>query len=161
MGLERLFLLQSQRKVISKNVQLPHTYTHLTCYQSNFSKQIFNSTWTVKSHMFKLDLEKAEEPEIELPTSVGSLKKQETSRKTSTSALLITPKPLTVWIATNCGKFFKRWEEQTTLPAFWEICMQVKKQQLELDMEQQNSSRLGKEYQGSILSTCLFNLNAE
>ena len=51
--------------------------------------------------MFKLDLEKAEEPEIKLPTSVGSLKKQESSRKTATSALLTTPKPLTVWITTN------------------------------------------------------------
>ena len=67
--------------------------------------------------MFKLNLEKAEEPEIKLSTSVGSLEKQENSRKTSTSALLITPKPLTVWITTNCGKFFKRWEYQTTLPA--------------------------------------------
>ena len=54
------------------------------------------------------------------------------------------PKPLTVWI-TNCGKFFKRWEYQTTLPASWEICMQVKKQQLELDMEQQTYSKSGKE----------------
>ena len=51
--------------------------------------------------MFKLDLEKAEEPEIKLPTSAGSLKRQESSRKTSTSALLTTPKPLTVWIMTN------------------------------------------------------------
>ena len=51
--------------------------------------------------MFKLDLEKAEEPEIKLPTSVGSLKKQENSRKTSTSALLTMPKPLTGWITTN------------------------------------------------------------
>ena len=60
---------------------------------------------------------KAEEPEIKLPTSAGSLKKQESSRKTSTSALLTTPKPLTVWITTNRGKFFKRGEYQTTLPA--------------------------------------------
>ena len=60
---------------------------------------------------------KAEEPEIKLPTSVGSLKKQESSRKTSTSTLLTTPKPLTVWITTNCGKFLKRWEYQTTLSA--------------------------------------------
>ena len=67
-------------------------------------------------------------------------------QKTSTSALLTMPKPLTVWITTNCGKFFKRWEYQTTGPASWEICMQVKKQQLELDMEQQNGSKLGKEY---------------
>ena len=84
--------------------------------------------------MFKLDLVKAEEPEIKLPTSVGSSKKQESSRKTSASALLTMPKPVTVWITTNCGKFFKRGEYQTTWPASWEICMQVKKQQLELDM---------------------------
>ena len=57
---------------------------------------------------------KAEEPEIKLPTSAGSLKKQESSRKTSLSALLTLPKPLTVWITINCGKFFKRWEYQTT-----------------------------------------------
>ena len=90
--------------------------------------------------MFKLNLEKAEAPEIKLPTSVGLSKKQENSRKTSTSALLIVPKPLTVWITTNCGKFWKRWEYQTTLPASWEICMEVKKQQLELDMEEQPGS---------------------
>ena len=53
--------------------------------------------------MYKLDLEEAEEPQIKLPTSVGSSKKQENSRKTSTSA------SLTVCITTNCGKFFKRW----------------------------------------------------
>ena len=55
--------------------------------------------------MFKLDLEKAEEPEIKLPTSVGSSKEQDSSRKTFTSALLTMPKPLTVWITINCGKF--------------------------------------------------------
>ena len=91
--------------------------------------------------MFKLDLEKAQEPEIKLPTFAGSLQKQESSRKTSTPALLTTPKPLTVWITTNCGKLFQTWEYQTTLSASWEICMQVKKQQLELDMEQQNGSK--------------------
>ena len=96
--------------------------------------------------MFKLDFEKAEEPEIKLPTSAGSSKKQEISRKMSTSALLTMPKPLIVWITTNHGKVFKGWEYQTTLPASWEICMQVKKQQLELDMEQQTGSKLGKEY---------------
>ena len=60
--------------------------------------------------------------------------------------LLTTPKPLTVWITTNCGKFLNRWEYQTTLPASWEICMQVKKQQLELYMEKQTSSKSRKEY---------------
>ena len=60
--------------------------------------------------MFKLDLEKAEEPEIKLPTSVESLKNKRVPEKTSTSALLTMSRPLTVWITTNCGKFFKRWE---------------------------------------------------
>ena len=69
------------------------------------------------------------------------LEKQESSRKTSTSALLTMPKPLTMWITINCGKFWKRWEYQTTWPASWEICMQVRKQQLELDMEQQTGSK--------------------
>ena len=90
--------------------------------------------------MFKLVLEKAEEPEIKLPTSVESSKKQENSRKTSISALLAMPKPLTVWITINYGKFWKRWEYQTIWPTSWEICMQVRKQQLELDMEQQTGS---------------------
>ena len=96
--------------------------------------------------MFKLVLEKAEEPEIKLPTSAGSWKKQESSRKTSIFALLTMPKPLTVWITINCGKFFKRSEYQTTWPASWEICMQVKKPQLEPDMEHQTGSKLGKGY---------------
>ena len=60
---------------------------------------------TVNFLMFKLVLEKAKEPEIKLPTSTVSLKKQESSRKTSISALLTMPKPLTVWITINCGKF--------------------------------------------------------
>ena len=51
-----------------------------------------------------------------------------------------------VWITTNCGKFLKRWEYQTTWPASWESCMQVRKQQLELDMEQQTGFKSGKEY---------------
>ena len=55
--------------------------------------------------MFKLVLEKAEEPEIKLTTSVGLSKKQDSSRRTSISALLTMPKPLTVWITINCGKF--------------------------------------------------------
>ena len=94
----------------------------------------------MKSQMFKLDLEKAEEPEIKMPTSVGSQKKIEL-QKNIYFWLMITPKPLTVWITTNCGKFFKRWEYQTTSPASWKICMQVKKQLLEPDMEQQTGSK--------------------
>ena len=101
----------------------------------------FSNMWTMNFQMFKLVLEKAEKPEIKLPTSAGSWKKQESSRKTSISALLTMPKPLTVWITVNCGKFWKIWEYQTTWPASWETYMQVRKQQLELDMEQQTGSK--------------------
>ena len=96
----------------------------------------------VNFQMFKLVLEKEpEEPEIKLPTSAAPWKKQESSRKTTISVLLITPKPLTVRITINYGKFWKRWEYQTTWPASWETYMQVRKQQLELDMEQHTGYR--------------------
>ena len=85
----------------------------------------------------KLLLEKAEESEIKLPTSAGSWEKEESSRKTSISAFLTMPKPLTVWITINSGRFWERREYQTTRPAAWETDMQVRKQQLELDMEKQ------------------------
>ena len=91
--------------------------------------------------MFKLVLEKAEEPEIKLPTFAGSLKKQESSRKNIHFCFIDYAKPLTVWITTNCRKFFKSWEYQTTWPASWETYMQVRKLQLELDMEQQPGSK--------------------
>ena len=93
--------------------------------------------------MFKLDFKKAEEPEIKLPTSVLSSEKQESSRKISISALLTTSKPLTLWITTNC-KILQKMEYQVTLSAAWEIYMQVKKQHLELNMEQQTGSKLGR-----------------
>ena len=68
-------------------------------------------------------------------------KKWESFQKTSISALLTMPKPLTVWITINCGKFWKRWGYQTAWPASWETYMQVRKQQLELDMEQETGSK--------------------
>ena len=138
------FSFQPQRKAMPKNAhtaaQLHSSHT-LVKWCSNFSKWGFSNMWTMSFQMFKLVLEKAEEPDIKLPTSTGSWKNQESSRKTSVSALLTMPKPLTVWITINCGKFFKRWESQTTWPASWETCMQVRKQQLELDMEQQTGSK--------------------
>ena len=138
------FSFQSQRKAMPKNVQTTaqiYSSHTLAKYCSKFSKPSFNSTWTMNFQIVKLDLEKAEEPEIKLQTSVGSLKKPESSRKTSTSALLTMPKPLTVWITIHCGNFWKRWEDQTTWPASWEICMHVRKQQLEVNMEQQTGSK--------------------
>ena len=74
------------------------------------------------------------------------IRMQENSRKTFASASLTMLKPLTMWITTNCEKFLKRREYQSILPISWEICMQVKKQQLELDMEQQTGSKVVKKY---------------
>ena len=102
--------------------------------------------WTVNFQMFKMDLEKTEELEIKIANICWIIEKAREFRKTCTSALLTMSKPLIVWITRNCGKFFKRWEYQTTWPASWETCMQVRKQQLELDMEQQTGCTSGKEY---------------
>ena len=110
--------------------------SHTSKVSSKLSKPGFSNSWTVNFQMFKLVLEKSEEPKIKLPTSAGSWKKQESSRKISISALLTMPKPLTVRITINWN-ILKKLEYQTTWPASWEICMQVRKQQLELDMEQQ------------------------
>ena len=139
------FSFQSQRKAMPKNAQTTahlHSSHMIAKWCSKFSKHAFNSTWIMNFQMFKLDFEKAGGPEIKLTISIGSLKKQESSRKTS--ALLTMPKPLTVWITKNCGKFFKRWEYEITLPASWEICMQVRKQQLKPDMKQWTGLKLGK-----------------
>ena len=133
-----------QRKAMPKKAQITtqlHSSHTLVKYFSKFSEPDFSNMWTMIFLMFKLVSERAEEPEIKLPTSAGSWKKQESSRKTSISALLTMGKPLTMWITINFGKFWKRWEYQTTWSASWEICMQFKKQQLELDVEQQAGSK--------------------
>ena len=104
----------------------------------------FNSTWTKNFQMFKM--EKAEEQENKLPTSIGSSKKQENSRKTSTSASLTMLKPLTIWITTN-WKILHDMGMPDTLPVSWETCMQIKKQQSGLDIDNEwTGSKLGKEY---------------
>ena len=139
-GLEKSVCIPIPKKGIAKEFSNYRTIAHISHASKvmlKFSKQGFSSTWAMNSQMFKLDSEDAEEPEIKLLTSDGSKKKQESCRKTSTYTLLTTSKPLLVWITKNCGKFFKRWEYQTSLPASWEICMQVKKQWLEPDTEPQ------------------------
>ena len=156
-GLEKVsFHCNHKERQCQRMLKLPHNCTHLTCWQSNaqYSPRQFNSTWTMNFQMFRLD----ELPDVQAGFRKGRgtrhqianicwiIEKRESSRKTPTSALLTMPKPLTVWITINCGKFFKRWEYQTTWPASWEICMQVRKQPLELDMEQQTGSKLEKEY---------------
>ena len=96
----------------------------------------FSNMWTVNFQMFKLVLEKAEEPEIKLPTSAGSWKKQE-FQKNIYFCFIYYAKDFDCG-SQQTGKFWKRWEYQTTWPASWEMCMQVKKQ---LDMEQQTGSK--------------------
>ena len=109
--------------------------------------------------MLKLVLEKAEEPEIKLPASVGLLIKQENSRKTSISALLTMPKPLTMCIMTNYEKFLKRWKYQTTLPAFQNLCSSRRSR---TGRETMDCFQIRKGVrQGCILSHCLFNFYKE
>ena len=91
--------------------------------------------------MFKLYLEKTEEPEIKLPTSAGSSKKPREFQENIYFCFIDYAKAFDYMDHNNCGKFFKRWEHQTTWPASWEVFMLVKKQQLELDMEQQTGSK--------------------
>ena len=133
------FSFQSQTKAMPKNsktaaqLHSSHTLVMFKILQARLQQYVNREL-----QMFKLVLEKAEEPEIKLPTSAGSLKKLENSRKTSISALLTMPKPLTVWITINYGKFWKRWNTRPAdLPR--EICMQVRKQQLEMAMKEHAS----------------------
>ena len=106
----------------------------------------FSSMWIENFQMCKLGL-KNRGTRDQIINIRWIIEKARNSRKTSTSASLTMLKPLTMWITTNCGKFFKRWEYQITLPASWETWMMlVNKQQLELDMKQQTGSKLRKEY---------------
>ena len=133
---------QSQGKTMPKNAQITaqlhssHTLVKLKILQARLQQYMNRELPDVQA-----GFRKWKEQEIKVPTSAGSWKKQESSRKTSISALLTMPKPLTVWITINCGKFWKRWAYQITWPDSWETYMQVRKQQLELDMEQQTGSK--------------------
>ena len=105
-GLEKVsFHSNPKEGKCQRMFKLPHSCTHFTCQQGIAQKPSSQAS-TKKFQMYKLDLEKAEEPEIKLAKSVGPQKKQENSRKTSASLTMI--QPLTVWITTNCGKFLKR-----------------------------------------------------
>ena len=129
-------------------LKLPHNCTHLTprkvmlkILQARLQQYMNHELPDVPA-----GFRKGRGTRDQIANICGSLKKQESSRKTSISALLTTPKPLTVCITINCESFLKSWENQTTWTASWEICMQVRKQQLKLDMEQQTGSKSAKEY---------------
>ena len=134
------FSFQSQRKAMPNNAN--YCTIALISHASKVVLKILQARLQQYVNCELRDVQdgfrKAEEPEIKLPTTTGSLKKQESSRKTSISLLLTMPKPLIVWITRNSGKFLKRWEYQTCL---LRNLYQVRKQQLELDMEQQTGSQ--------------------
>ena len=145
-GLQRSFSLQSPKKVISKNVQLPQSSTHLTCYKYNLSKQVFNSKYI----------------NCEIPYVQAGFRKGRGTRDPSVNICWIVEKGIefeknTYFCFIDHEKSFEcwsqqtvenlqRWEYQTVLPAFWEICMQIKMQQLQLNMEEQSGSKSGTEY---------------
>ena len=109
-GLEKVSFIPMSKKGNAKECSNYHTIVLISHASKVILKILQARLQQYVKHelqMFKLYLEKAEESEIKFPTSVGSSKKQESSRKTSTSPLLSMPKPLTMWITTNFGKFLK------------------------------------------------------
>ena len=144
-----------------KNVQFTaqlHSSHTLVNYYSKFSKPGFSNTWTMNFQMFKLVLQKAEEPEIKLPTSPGSSKNQESSRKTSISALLTMPKTLTVWITIN-WKILKEMWIPGDLTCFLRNLYAGQEATVRTEYGTTDWFQIGKGVrQGCILSPCLFNL---
>ena len=135
-GLENVSFISIPKKVNAKECSNYHTIA-LISHASKVMLKILQAMlqqYTVH-----------EVPDVQARFRKGRGKPRE-FQKNIYFCLLTMPKPLTVWITTNCGKFFKRQESQITWPASWEICTQVKKQQLELDMEQQTGSKSGKEF---------------
>ena len=146
-----------------KNVQTTaqlHWSQTLAKSCSKFFKLGFSSMWTENFQMFKLDWEKAEEWDVKLPTFIGSWRKQRNSRKTPASASLTVLKPLTVWIATNCGKFLKRWNSR---PPYLSLEKLHARQEAQLELVgTMDWFKIGKGVcQGCILLPCLFNFYAE
>ena len=142
------FSFQSQNKGNAKecsNYRTIALLSHASRVMLKFFKPGFNSIWIINFQMFKLDLEKAEKPEIK-PDDLLDHRKSKRVPEKHVLLLYWLCQSLWLWITTNCGKCWKRWEYQTTRPASWKICMQVKKQQLELGKEQQTGSIKGKEY---------------
>ena len=154
------FSFQSQRNAMPKNIQTT-TQLHLSHMLAKLSKSRFNNMWTMNFQMFRLDLEKAEETEIKYPTSTGSSKKQECSRKTSTSALLTMPKPLTL----DHNKLWKILKEMG-IPDHFTCFLRNLYAGREATVRTRHGAtdwfQLGKGvHQGCILSPSLFSLYAE
>ena len=141
---------------VQTTTQLHSPHTLRSCWKS--SKLGFKSMWTENFQMFKLDLEKVEEPEIKLPASVGSQKKREDSRKTSTSASLTTLKPLTVWTTAN-WKILPEMGIPDHLTCLLRNLYAGQKAIVRTGHETMDWFQIGKGVrQGCILSPCSFNL---
>ena len=163
-GLEKVsFHSNPKERQCQRMLQLPHNCIHLTQQQSNAqnSSPGFNNMWTENFQMFKLVLEKAEEPKIKVPTSAGSWKKKESSRKTSTSALLTMPKPLTMWITLN-WKILKEMGIPDHLTCLLRNLYAGQEARVRPGHGTTDWFQIGRGIgQGCILSPCLFNLYAE
>ena len=125
-------------------IRLPHNCTHLTAskvilkfLQARLEQYM---SWEVPDVQAWFRKDRGTSDQI--ANIHWIIEKARTLQKVIYFCLLTMPKALTVWITTNCGKFFKSWDYQTTIPASWEVCMQFKKQQLEPDMEQWTDSKL-------------------
>ena len=141
-GLEKVsfhFNPKERQKNAQTTTQL-HSSHMLVKQCSKFFNLGFNNTWTVN---FQAGFRKGRGTRDQIASIDWIIEKAREFQKNTYFCLI---DPLNAWITTNCGKFWKRWEYQTTWPASWETYMQVRKQQLELDMEQQTGSRLGKKY---------------
>ena len=158
------FSFQPQRKAVPKNVQATQLHYHTITLISHTSRVMLKILQARLQQYVNREL-----PDVpagfrkgrgtrDQIANIHQIIEKESSRKTSTSASLTTLKPLTVWLKTNCEKFFKRWEYETTLPASWEICMQVKKHQTW-------NNRLAPNWERSTsrlyMSPCLFHLYVE
>ena len=131
------FSFQSQRKTRPKNAQTTaqlHSSHMLVkwCWNSPSQASAIHEPWTSRCSSCFQKRQRNQRSNCQHP--MDHRKSKRVSEKTFIPALLTMPKPLTVWITINYGKFWNKWKYQTTWPASWETCMQVRKQQLELDM---------------------------
>ena len=134
------FSFQSQRRAMPKNVQIAlislASKVMLKILQARLQQYMNHELPDVHA-----GFRKSRGTRDQIANICWIIKKAREFQKNTYFCLLTMPKPLTVWITIKCGKFWKRWEYKTIWPTSWEICMQVKKQQLELDMEQQTGSK--------------------
>ena len=142
-GLEKVsFHSNPKERQCQRMLKMPDNCTHLTCQQSNVQNPPSQASTACKqwtSWCWSWFYKKGTRDQI---TNIHwIIKKARQFQKIINFCFIVYPKPLTVWITIHCGKFWKRWEYQTIWPASWETCMQVRKQQLELDMEQQTGSK--------------------